>query len=131
MTHKPIDILSNRTEASLTTHFKKYQYTDQLKRAKIIVIDMWRSYYTVLRSIFPNATIIIDCFHMVRHMMWSIENVRKWVQKEMPKGLRIYFKHSRKVLFKRSDKLIVNNCVNKPLLRDRLFRTIPDLKQNV
>lgn len=67
--HKPIDIFPNRTEAALIHHFRKYQYTNQLKRVKIIVIDMWRSYYTVLRFIFPDAIILIDCFHMVRQAM--------------------------------------------------------------
>lgn len=128
-THKPIDILSNRTEASLIHHFRKYQNTPQLKRVKVIVIDMWCSYYTVLRSIFPDAIILIDRFHMVRQVMWCLENVRKRVQKEMPKSLRLYFKHSRKVLLKRSDKLVVNSYINEPLILDRLLRYIPDLKR--
>ena len=125
---KPIDILANRTEATLRTHFRKYQNTSQLSRVKIIVIDMWRSYYTVLRQVFPNALILIDRFHMVRQVMWSLENVRKRVQKELPKSLRLYFKHSRKVLLKRSDKLIVNDYIHEELIRDRLLRYIPDLR---
>lgn len=126
---KPIDILANRTEATLITHFRKYQNTQQLAHVKIIVIDMWRSYYTVLRQVFPHAIILIDRFHMVRQVIWSLENVRKRVQKEMPKSLRIYFKHSRSVLLKRSDKLIVNDHINQELIRDRLIRYIPDLKK--
>lgn len=125
---KPIDILSNRTEATLITHFRKYAYGNQLDKVKIIVIDMWRSYYTVLRQVFPNALILIDRFHMVRQVMWGLENVRKRVQKEMPKSLRIYFKHSRSVLLKRSDRLIVNDHINEERIRDRLLRYIPDLK---
>lgn len=128
-TRKPIDILSNRTEATLITHFRKYQNTGQLNNVKIIVIDMWRSYYTVLRQVFPQAVILIDRFHMVRQAMWSLENVRKRVQKEMPKSLRIYFKHSKAVLLKRSDRLIVNDKKNEELIRDRLIRYIPDLKK--
>ena len=46
---KLIDVLVNRTEATLITHFRKYQNTQQLAHVKIIVIDMWCSYYTVLR----------------------------------------------------------------------------------
>jgi transposase len=67
----PVDILSNRTEASLIQHFRKYQYTQQLKNVEIIVIDMWLPYFTVLREIFPQATIVIDRFHMVRQAMWG------------------------------------------------------------
>ncbi len=128
-TAKPIDILANRTEATLITHFRQYQNSGQLSNVKIIVIDMWRPYYTVLRQVFPNAIILIDRFHMVRQVMWSLENVRKRVQKEMPKSLRIYFKHSRRVLLKRSDKLLVNDYVNEEMIRDRMLRYIPDLKK--
>jgi len=71
----PVDILSNRTEASLIHHFRKYQNTVRLENVKFIVIDMWRTYYIVLRQIFPNAIILIDRFHFVQQAVWSLENV--------------------------------------------------------
>ena len=128
-TSKPIDILSNRTEASLIHHFRKYQNTGQLENVKFIVIDMWRTYYTVLRQVFPNAIILIDRFHFVRQAVWSLENVRKRIQKELPDSLRVYFKKSRTVLLKRSDHLFVNETINEVRQRDRMFEFIPDLKK--
>ncbi len=125
----PIDILSNRTEASLIQHFRKYQYTQQLKNVEIIVIDMWLPYFTVLREIFPQATIVIDRFHMVRQAMWALEGVRKRIQKQMPDTLRMYFKRSRTILLKRSDRLIVNDYVDEVRQRDRMLQFFPDLAQ--
>lgn len=46
----------------------------------------------------------------------------------MPKSLRIYFKHSRKVLLKRSDKLRVNSHMNEPMILERLLKYIPNLR---
>jgi len=103
--------------------------TGQLENVKFIVIDMWRTYYTVLRQVFPNAIILIDRFHFVRQAVWSLENVRKRIQKELPDSLRIYFKKSRTVLLKRSDHLFVNETINEVRQRDKMFEFIPDLKK--
>lgn len=127
--HTVLDILPNRTQATLKHHFKKYQYTGQLSNVKIIVIDMWSVYYQTLREIFPEATIIIDRFHFVRHAIWSLENVRKRIQKELPDPLRVYFKKSRFILLKRSDKLIVNESIDEISQRNRMLEFYPELKQ--
>jgi len=34
-------------------------------------------------TFFPNATIVIDRFHVVRYVTWALGNVRKRIQKEM------------------------------------------------
>lgn len=127
-TGKPIDIIHNRSEASLFVHFKKYQYSSQLNNVKVVVIDMWRPYYSVLRKVFPNAMILIDRFHMVRQAIWSLEAVRKRIQKECPKPMRVYFKRSRTVLLKRSDRLTINEHINELAIRDTIFKYVPDLK---
>lgn len=126
-TNSVLDILPNRTQAALRFHFKKYQYTGQLSNVKIIVIDMWSVYYETLREIFPHATIIIDRFHFVRHAIWSLENVRKRIQKELPDSLRVYFKKSRFILLKRADKLIVTDTINEIRQRDRMLEFYPEL----
>ena len=38
-------------------------------------------------------------------MLWAFDGVRKDVQKQLGKEYRIYFKHARKLLFKRFDEL--------------------------
>lgn len=127
-TSSPIDILNNRTEATLIHHFRKYQHTGQLEKVKFIVIDMWRAYYSVLQKLFPHAIIIIDRFHFVRQALWSLENVRKRIQKELPDSLRVYFKKSRSVLLKRAIHLTVNESVDEVRQRDRMLAFFPDLK---
>ena len=57
------------------------------------------------REYFPNATIVIDKFHVVRYVTWALENVRKRIQKELHPSKRKYFKRSRKLLLTHKKKL--------------------------
>ena len=66
---------------------------------------MWQPYDDITKSYFPNATIIIDKYHFIRQVTWSIESVRKRLQKTMLKSLRKYYKRSRKLILARYDKL--------------------------
>ena len=40
-------------------------------------MDMNRVYKDIAEAFFPNATIVIDRFHVVRYITWALENVRK------------------------------------------------------
>lgn len=62
-------------------------------------------YKDLAREYFPNATIVIDKFHVVRYVTWALENVRKRIQKEMHPSKRKYFKRSRKLLLTHKNKL--------------------------
>ena len=71
---------------------------------------MWKPYYSCMSDLFPKATIIIDRFHFVRQCTWALENVRKRLQKELPKTDRLYFKHSRKLLLNALKTYLMMNC---------------------
>lgn len=103
-THRVLDILQKRTKYELITYFKQY---DQEKRAdvKYFVSDMYKPYREISETYFKNATIITDKYHWIRQAVWSVERVRKRIQKSFSKQYRIYFKHSRKLLLAHYDKL--------------------------
>lgn len=69
------------------------------------VSDMWKPYATVASKLFKNAHQIVDKYHWIRQVFWAFDGVRKDVQKKLGKEYRIYFKHSRKLLFKRFNEL--------------------------
>lgn len=77
---------------------------DRLK-VKFFVCDMWQPYVDMAQIYFPNAKIIIDKYHFIRQVAWAIEAVRKRLQKSMPKKLRKYFKHSRRLILTRYHRL--------------------------
>ena len=66
---------------------------------------MWRTYADTADIWFKNATQVIDKYHWIRQAVWAFENIRKTEQKKLSPELRKYFKRSKSLLIKRSDKL--------------------------
>lgn len=106
--HKLLDIMPSRKQVFLKSYFLQYK---NRKSTKYFVMDMNKSYKTIAEELFPNATIVIDKFHVVRYVNWALENVRKRVQKNLPKYKRIYFKKSRWLLLSKKDKLKEENLI--------------------
>ena len=68
-------------------------------------MDMNRGFRDVAKSFLPNAKIIIDRFHVVRYCTEAMENVRRNLQKTLPKAQQKYFKRSRRLLLAHRDRL--------------------------
>ncbi|MBL3715883.1 hypothetical protein GHK52_03480 [Lactococcus garvieae] len=66
LTHDIIDILESRKQADLMAYFLKFPRSERLK-VKTIVMDM-NSSYPALLTLFPNAQLIIDGFHVVQQL---------------------------------------------------------------
>ena len=54
---------------------------------------------------FKNAVHIADKYHFVRQVSWSLENVRKRIQKDTSAEMRIYLKRSKSIFTKPMSKL--------------------------
>lgn len=111
-----------------------YQYLSAFPRASNVqyfVCDMRKEYVAMARSRFPNATIVIDRFHVMRYCTWTLENVRKRVQKKLLPEQRRYFKRSRTLLLMHMDKLSGEGkaAVERMLLVDRDLREAYLLKE--
>ncbi len=98
------DILPTRYQHDLIDYFKKYEKIDRIK-VKYFVSDMYTTYEEIAKTYFPNAVYVVDKYHWIRQAIWAFESVRKEVQKQFSKTHRIYFKKSRYLLMKRSEKL--------------------------
>lgn len=99
-----LDILPKRYETYLTSYFLKFEKSER-DNITAFVSDMWKPYATVASKLFKNAHQIVDKYHWIRQVFWAFDGVRKDVQKKLGKEYRIYFKHSRKLLFKRFNEL--------------------------
>ena len=99
---KVFDVLPNNEEYTIYEYFRQFKNREKVK---YFVSDMKKEYVRIARNLFPNATIVIDRFHVIRYACFALENVRKRVQKELPKESRLYFKHSRLLLLKHKEKL--------------------------
>ena len=68
-------------------------------------MDMNKVYRELAKDYFPQATIVIDKFHVVRYVTWALENVGNRIQKQLHPDKRKYFKRSRKLLLTHRSKL--------------------------
>ena len=100
--HKVIDILPKRFSSYLSTYLKHF---DDRERVKLFISDMWKPYADIASVYFKNAKQVVDKYHWIRQVFWAFERVRKDIQKTLSREYRIYFKHSKRLLKKRFDKL--------------------------
>lgn len=94
---KVMDILPNRFEKDLIRYFKHFPNRDDVR---FFVTDMNPHFKAVARVCFPDATIIADRYHVIRQIVWAMENVRKAEQKALSSKFRKYFKRSKYLLNK-------------------------------
>lgn len=99
---KVLDILPNRFENDLIRYFLSFQ---DRTRVNYFVMDLSHHFKNVAQLCFPHATIVADRYHVIRQVIWAMENVRKNEQKLLPARFRRYFKRSRYLLSKPLDKL--------------------------
>lgn len=100
-THVVLDILPKRYSSHLIEYFKPMDRS----KVKYFVSDMWRTYSDFAANFLKNATPVIDKYHFIRQVTWAFEAVRKEEQQKFSKDHRKYFKHSKRLLTKRYDKL--------------------------
>lgn len=94
--HKIIDILPCRYKHDLCSYFKKFSFKERSK-VKYFVSDLWETYKDISMTYFPNAKIVADRFHFFRYINNALNDVRKDVQKNLPKSEQKHFFHSRKL----------------------------------
>ena len=99
---KVFDILPTRSQEYLYWYFSKFK---DRKNVKFVVMDMYKSYKLMAKTLFPNATVIVDKYHFSRMVTWAFERVRIEEQKKFSDYRRKAFKNSRSILLKHSDSL--------------------------
>ncbi|MGX7109700.1 ISL3 family transposase, partial [Facklamia miroungae] len=75
VTHQVVDIVEDRRLYALKEHFYRYSRQER-KKVKTICIDMYVPYIKLIRQLFPNATIIIDRFHIVQALNRELNRCR-------------------------------------------------------
>lgn len=82
---KIFDILESRKSNFIKKYFFRFPRKQRLN-VKFIVIDMFETYYALLKSIFPNAIIITDKFHVVSLISNSLKLTRIKAMKQDKKN---------------------------------------------
>lgn len=66
----------DRSYESLKSFFE-YWGTDNLRNIRGICCDMWAPYIRAVKEYLPHAKIVFDKFHIVRHLLNAVNEVRK------------------------------------------------------
>ena len=66
---------------------------------------MWKPYAEISEIYFKQAIQLVDKYHYIRQVIWAFERVRKRIQKKYGKENRLLFKHSKRLLTMRRNKL--------------------------
>jgi len=74
-TGKILDIVEDRKLNNLLKYFAYFTHKARSK-VKLIVIDMYSPYISLIKKMFPNAVIIIDKFHLVQLISTSLNKTR-------------------------------------------------------
>ena len=95
-THKVFDILESRKANYIKNYFFRFSRKERLA-VKFIIIDLFAPYYNLFKSIFPNATIISDRFHVVGQVNNAFKLTRIQIMKNDKKNYK-KLKHYWKLL---------------------------------
>jgi transposase len=114
--HRPIDILPNRRESTITRYFLQYS-REERDKVEEFVSDMFREYDRIGKAVFHNAARTADPFHYTRLIIWALEDIRKREQKRLGKARQKYFKRSKALLIKRFNEL-------SPMNQDAVLRML-------
>lgn len=74
-TSKIIDIVEDRKLNSLLKYFSYFTHKARNK-VKLIVIDVYSPYISLIKKIFPKTEIIINKFHLVQLISTSLNKTR-------------------------------------------------------
>lgn len=71
-----------RSKDTLARFFAEWG-SERTAALKGICCDMWDPYVEVIREVAPQATLVFDKFHLVRHLLQAVNDVRKEEAREL------------------------------------------------
>lgn len=84
---KTLDILPNRKKETLLQYFT---YCENRVSVEVVISDMYEPYLQVTQAMFPKAIFVADPFHYTKHVMESLDKIRKRLQNEYGPKSREY-----------------------------------------
>ena len=95
-----LDLLRNRDKDSVKNYL---QHLPTSVRAGIscVCMDMWQPYKQAVNDLLPNATVIVDHFHVVKLANTCLDSVRKELRASLGDAARRGLMHDRYILLRR------------------------------
>jgi transposase len=93
-----VEVLRDRTKKTVMGHFQTMQGREKVQ---YVAMDMWNPYREAVEALMPQATILIDKFHVVRMANEALETIRKAQRAQLTTKERRGLMRDRFVLLKR------------------------------
>lgn len=117
-----IEMLPDRRQDRVTRALLNLHHR---QKVRLVAIDMARGYLNAVQTALPQATVVIDKFHVVRMASEAMETVRKGVRKGLNSRQRTKLMHDRFKLLRRARDLDDRDR----LIMEVWFNTYPELEQ--
>ena len=79
-----LDILPTRKKEALIAYFKELG-KEICHQIEVVACDIWESYICLAKECFPNATVTLDRFHVIKLLNNGLDTFRKTLRKAFPK----------------------------------------------
>lgn len=80
-----VEIYSSRHKSFLANQFS-YISESERNNVKAIIIDMWDSYKEIAHRYFKNSIVVVDSFHVIKHLNDAITKIRLNVMRKFNKS---------------------------------------------
>lgn len=101
------DINNSRLSKDIYKYFTRYQKSDR-KKVKFITLDLYKPYYSLMHTLFPNAILIPDRFHIILQIRNALDKTRVSLCKKSNPNYNKLKKYW-KLLLKNEDELDKDN----------------------
>ncbi|HYL73834.1 MAG TPA: ISL3 family transposase [Bryobacteraceae bacterium] len=89
-----------RTEEAVRPFFTEEMGRRRCQTLQVVCMDMWAAYANLVREHAPNAQILFDRFHIVKHLNEAVDAVRRDLWRRLTSKERTTFKGTRWLLLK-------------------------------
>lgn len=90
----------DRTEEAVRKFFTVEMGRRRCRTLQVVCMDMWAPYAKLVRDRAPNAQILFDRFHIVKHLHEAVDETRRQLWRRLSRQERADFKGTRWLLLK-------------------------------
>ena len=90
----------DRTEEAVRKFFTEEMGRRRCRTLQVVCMDMWAAYANLVREHAPNAEILFDRFHIVKHLNEAVDAVRRDLWRRLVSKQRVEVKGTRWLLLK-------------------------------
>ena len=110
--HRRVIFVTHHNDGKAVGRFLSWFGEKRCKRIRVVVTDMHDPYVKVLRKRLPGAALVYDHFHVSKAIHTAIDEIRRRLQRDMPKKDRDIIKGKRWVLLRAKENLTAKQKVS-------------------